>query len=276
MAEPRLFYFVPKKIPGDLTPEAIAALDLADRLGTDPAVPERTYEMRVTPAGPGGTAGTFLHVAHPGVSPSYSPDTQEWHEFPRWWIGWEKALRPGPADLLRPDHGLRTFRVLLRDQQGWQVPVALLQPRSRVFDGEKWTTKRPAEHDALWAVGERVKAEWWDRANELRLALSEAYLAYHADQAAKPDDPGDEDSPLAKKLNDAMDAVVACNAAAPIGDVCRVLAYCYRIGQEEVGALALLREPYFAESDEWAIIDAFLDGETIRSAPAKKTEAPGD
>ena len=77
--------------------------------------------------GPNGKDGALLipQVAHP-PDPRYQPGAQNWRQIPQrdWWIGYEKARRPGPDDLYRKDAIYSAHPVILDDQQTWLIPIA--------------------------------------------------------------------------------------------------------------------------------------------------------
>ena len=195
--------------------------------------------------GPDGLQGVV--VAVPGIEQlagtparhGYFPDEQTWRNLGEYWLGWETAAPPRPADLRRPEM-LAGYLIKLDDGSHWLCPVARSMPRGSILprrmslgpNGEIVWQALP-RYAAFCAMAERA---WLDyrRAN--------GWL-----------DPNDQIVTLTS--DDARDIAVAC------------LAMNYRVGAAEVAALEIL-----TEQNMLAVLDAMIDVPALREVALRAAE----
>ena len=129
------------------------------------------FHPNQTTSGPGGLPGLMVCVQKaPGESGAsgpcnYMPDHQEWRDCGQFWIGWQKASPPRPADLQRSADppGLP-----VKDSAGheWRIPVARVDwaagagvftaPRGfRMVGGKPVMDKVPTASQWLLDIGKR-------------------------------------------------------------------------------------------------------------------------
>lgn len=125
-----LLYYLPA---GVLTPEQFVA-SRARAFGPAPLI-----EQRGVTGGPDGGDGVILAVGPHDGRVAYLKDAQDWQPAPApqcaagptagtapsWWLGFDRASPPTPADLARPEM-LRGRAVALGDGRDWTIPAARL------------------------------------------------------------------------------------------------------------------------------------------------------
>ena len=254
----QFLYYVPE-LAARPTGETLSGLDLVARF------PDGNTIFAPVTGGPDGKHGAI--VASDAVGAVYVPDRQTWQRCHHWWLGWNKATPPGPADLVRRDT-LPGLPFRLADGHEWVVPVAELRPKIEVFRDGAWRLEADPRHDALWAFAEKVREETWEPINEALMAWAAALSGIQEAEDA------DKVIALATQTHAAFLAAVA--ALSPSIAV-SILDHNYRLGNEEVSALALLRqEPGSGICHKWQILDTLVDGRGIRAARAGKKKSPPD
>lgn len=197
-------YFVPNtQAVGD------AALRRLSIGGIDP----RHYEQGQCMTGPGGGSGVMIRASGGKGGMGYNEKAQTWVPGPgkRYWLGYETALRPGPADLER-DRRILGEDVELEDGNLWHVPKARLS----VCDTPPLTLPHVYGVDADGNATEVVRQDC--------MALWEAASEYWAVLCA-----------LAEK-----DAEVTMSYDRQFEIVCMALGANYRVGPLEVRALEIV------------------------------------
>jgi hypothetical protein len=162
-------YYLPH-VTRTISPEQIRAAGLAY------ALPRRIASAGVArgPDGGGGIVFADGDRVDAGAV-GYFPDRQEWMQAPGGlaWVGLDRAARPGPDDLVRPET-LDGHRVLLGDGLEWLIPAvrgwqvagerACLLPKAATLDAAgNWASGEILEPFAgLWDAALR----WWDSVYE--------------------------------------------------------------------------------------------------------------
>jgi len=159
------YYFVPGV--SAVNAAAIRALGLAGSLGEH-------YEQGTVDSGPGGAFGTMLQASGQKRPLRCDAEAQDW--FPSvpkggvpaaYWLGFETAAPPGPADLIR-ERVIPGADVVLADGNAWHCPTA------RWAAGESGLPLRvglDAEGRRNMSVVERY-AELWSMAMEVLAELA--------------------------------------------------------------------------------------------------------
>jgi len=254
----QFLYYVPE-LTARPTGETLSGLDLVARF------PDGNTIFAPVTGGPDGKHGAI--VAADAVGAVYVPDRQTWQRCHHWWLGWNKATPPGPADLVRRDT-LPGLPFRLADGHEWVVPVAELRPKIEVFRDGAWRLEADPRHDALWAFAEKVREETWEPINE---AVVSWMIALGAIQSAE--DPDLALDVATKAHADFQSSMAALNPSVAV----EILGHNYRMGNEEVSALGLLsQDPAGGACHKWQILDTLVDGHGIRAARAGKKKSPPD
>lgn len=267
----RMFYYLPGV--AEVTPQALVDAGLAGRFEIDPAEQKgadtQKYGKAPLDKGPDGKAGMLVSFGQ-GSGIGYHADSQEWHKFPQFWLGWWRDKRPRPKDLERSVM-LAGSAVTLADGQQWMVPVAKLLPQRAVYDGTIWGRKLDERYRSLWELACRLRDEYWELVTEAVLLRTEL--------GGKLGDGDDVSEKLSGEELEAWGAALETATAAAQGldlsAVVQVLAANYRIGNEEASTLGLLTVSEAELTDEcWAVVHALVDGAGILAARSKKND-PG-
>lgn len=211
--------------------------------------------------GPGGVGGWI--VGEGGAAVPYHPAEQTWLQCEKWWIGCWNARRPSPADVVRPD-ALRGVLVQLGDGNGWEIPVARLQPMVMRFESGRWIQAPDPSHASTFAEADRIREEIWEPVN----AAAQQYQLIRREVMESTDDiaPGLED-----RFRAALSAAAELHRQISPDLAVQILSLNYRVGAEEISLLGLLRvDPQLGPLELFAIVDAFVDGTGIRAARAGK------
>jgi hypothetical protein len=113
----RFLYFLPS---ASGCPESLLAkLGIADRFpGSAPGMV--SFDACVCD----GPCGNGVLLGGGGQPPLYLPESQDWMEGERYWVGCDRSLPPGPDELARLD-GLPGYETKLGDGRDWIVPRLL-------------------------------------------------------------------------------------------------------------------------------------------------------
>lgn len=271
----RFLYFLPgwDSKQGKPNGFALSMKSVADRFWPDQPDNDAVgdYDVNHVQNGPAGESGALIASRYkaPGSGLLYEPDKQEWRRFHSFWLGWEKAKQPGPADLERPDM-LPSTPLTLGDDNEWRIPVAELRPMVEQYSDGAWRRVPDPRHDELWRFAEELRPVW-ETVNQSVEAWQAAMEA-----AAVAVDASDR----AAKIELAQAAFVSQAAAMNGIDTdaaVTVLGRNYRIGREEVSAMGLLAtDAVNGKCHKWQILDTLMDGPGIRLARAgKKNDTPG-
>ena len=229
-----LLYFLP-----NLAAVRAADLDAAGLGGVFRGCP---FTGRGTTAGPGGMPGQVV-VAEPenplARKPAigYFPDKQTWQQAPArqslgdggWWIGWETASPPTPADLQRRE-AVGGYAVRLEDGNDWLVPVARRFPSGTMLP----------ERLALGPAGEWVSAVI-PRFAKFAEQAERVWVEFQR-QAGVPEAATAEPLSVADEIDIAVEA----------------LGINYRIGRVEASVLGLL-----TTTNKTAILESLIDWPTL-------------
>lgn len=195
-----------------------------------------------SPAGT-GVEGVIVvpKVKEPGQTPEvgFYKDKQEWIEWNKFWIGYETANRPTPADLAKEEI-IKGWNVVLADGNKWHVPVA------RLVNGY---TNLPMTYvlgpdDVL---REKIAPEFLD----LGLKAADVWEAF----STMPEDRSDE------QIEFIDDKYIYKFAA-------QALEINYRINLPEIGALQL-----FQGNDFVNVAEAVIDGPAWNKVVKDLTDA---
>jgi len=162
-------------------------------------------QRHVDSGGPGGCDGVLVRVGGDGTLPlTYDLDNQTWFDAGGYWIGFDPQSPPKPTDLQRKKR-INGRDIILGDGNAWHVPIARLAPQALVIatDGQ-WASEAKPEYQGLVDLSAKVLA------------------------GISPTEKQVEDDSITFSIANAADLAV------------EALAWNYRIGKYEVGALRLL------------------------------------
>ena len=177
---------------------------------------EQFSHAPVEAAGPDGQAGLMLTPPQSDGGRTlcgYYPERQTWRACQGFWLGFDTADKPGPADLAR-DETVGGYRVELGGGQEWVVPIARRWPEGT---GLTRTLALDAEGKLGGEILERYRG-LWDRATLV-------WDKFHAAATATPENEAVE---LTFNEREEWDIAVAALSAN------------YKVGPWEVSALGLL------------------------------------
>ncbi len=201
--------------------------------------------------GPGNTSGTTLvldDVAPGGSAPvcGYYPEKQTWRPFKWFWLGFETASPPRPADLVRQEP-LPGHPVTLGDGQLWRVPAERFLPNRLELDEDGHVQRVPLPQFA--ALKQQTRLLWDD------------YLQVISAAGTPADGPPAEKKAL--RLTDAEQFRLAAH----------YLGVNYRLAVPECNLLGLLSEACLVR-----VLEAILDVPALAKmmeAEAKKKAGGG-
>lgn len=111
--------------------------------------------------GPDGGQGVFCFCGNTDGPRGVHLDSQEWkpeqgQDPPRYWVGWVKGAKPGPADLARKKQHPGTA-VTLCDGNEWLIPLARQLPHvNGIKPGGGFKRKLKHEYQAFWDLSQVI------------------------------------------------------------------------------------------------------------------------
>lgn len=123
-------YYLPGKEVATIDRDAVRAAGLGDVLRdllvSASAFREGVSLAQVHARGPGERRSGVIVAPLPCAAPprriGYYPEAQTWRDCGGYWIGWETAALPGPAELARPAP-IDGYELLLGDGHVWVAPT---------------------------------------------------------------------------------------------------------------------------------------------------------